>query len=384
MTKHLSEQTLDELIRLVYRAAIEPDAWLQVMGSLARSLNSPAASLWTHDFNSSGVTADGGGGEMFRAEGFDPAFLGSFAEHYTQTNVWAKNEENLREGVVVTSEMLYPDHLLGATEFFGDWLRPQDLRHAVGGIVTRKESLGVKISVLRSQRMGEYTDEECDFYGRLIPHFKQACVLNQHLADERRALAAQVSGARWAERSTHLAMLAVTASGVLCHANPRAEAMLRAGRWMAVQNMRLCAIDPNDDAAWHAALRRVVTTRQPSNLRLRQMVNQDGCCMTVVPLEAATNVLTGVQAPLFLCLITEGSRRRVASAVQLIDLFGLTRSEARLARDLAQGFSMDEYAEAESLKRSTVKTHLQRAFAKTGTSNQRELIRLVLALPPVR
>jgi DNA-binding CsgD family transcriptional regulator len=383
MPQRLSEQNLDELIRLVYRAAIEPESWVQVMDGLSRNLNAPAATLWTHDFNSCGVTEDQRG-EVFRAAGFDPAFLGTYAEHYTYKNVWAQNEDALAEGLVVTSEMLYPDQRLGTTEFFGDWLRPQDLRHAVGAIVARSESLGVKISVLRSHRAGQFTDEECAFYRRLLPHFKQACVLNQHLTAERQALAAQISSAQWAERSSHLAMLAVTASGLLCHANPKAEAMLHAKRWMAVRQMRLGAIDPHDDAAWQAALRRVVTTRQPSHLRFRQAVGDDPCCMTVVPLEAATNVLPDVQAPMFLCLITEGSRRRIASAAQLIDLFGLTRSEARLARDLAQGFSLDEHAEAEALKRSTVKTHLQSAFGKTGTSNQRDLIRLILALPAVR
>jgi DNA-binding CsgD family transcriptional regulator len=383
MSQRLSEQSLDELIRLIYQAALEPTSWVQVMGRLSHSLNAPAATLWTHDFSSSGVTANDGG-EVFRAVGFDPAFLGSYAEHYTYKNVWAQNEDTLAEGVAVTSEMLYPDRYLGATEFYGDWLRPQDLRHALGGIVARSQTLGVKISLLRPQRSGEFTDEECAFYKRLLPHFKQACALNQHLHAERLARAAQISSGQWAERSSHLAMLAVTASGALCHTNPKAEAMLHANRWMAVRQMRLVAIDPHDDTAWQAALKCVVATRQPSNLRFRQTAGQAPCCMTVIPLESSTETWPDLHAPMFLCLITEGSNRRIASAAQLMSLFGLTRSEARLARDLAQGLSLDEHAEAEALKRSTVKTHLQKTFVKTGTDNQRDLIRLVLALPPVR
>lgn len=384
MTPHrLSEQRLDELIRLVYEAAIEPDAWTQVMARLSVSLDAPVAALWTHDFDSGDVTA-GTNGQTFRAVGVDTAFLGSYATHYTHQNVWAQNEGALPEGVVVTSEMLYPDRKLEATEFYGDWLRPQALRHAVGGIVVRNETLGVKVSVLRSRGSGRFTDDECAFYGRLMPHLKQGCVLGQRLAAEKLAAAAQACSAQWAQRSSHLAMLAVTASGVLCHANPRAETLLRSGDRMAVRQMRLRAVDPHDDTAWQAALKRVAATGRPGNLWFRQVAGREPCCMTIIALDEAASGLPEVPPHLYLCLVTEGSRRRIASAAQLIDLFGLTRSEARLARDLAQGLSMDEHAGAECLKRSTVKTHLQETFHKTRTRNQRDLIRLVLALPPVR
>ena len=64
-------------------------------------------------------------------------------------------------------------------------------------------------------------------------------------------------------------------------------------------------------------------------------------------------------------------------------LHGLSHAEARIVVDLAEGRSPDEIADTHGLSRSTVATHLQRAFGKTGTSSQRELVALMLRGAPV-
>lgn len=69
---------------------------------------------------------------------------------------------------------------------------------------------------------------------------------------------------------------------------------------------------------------------------------------------------------------------------QLKDVFKLTPAEARLARALARDERNDEYATQEGLKRSTVKSHLLSALAKTGTKSQKDIARLALTLPAIR
>lgn len=379
----LNEQKIDEVIRLIYQAALDSDAWVQVMAQLAHSLNSPVAAVWTHNFDSSGVSSDPHH-EMFRSVGFDPDFLGSFASHYTYTNVWTQNENDLAEGVPVTSEMLFPEKRLGGTEFYGDWLRPQNLRHALGGVVARDGNFGLKVSLMRSPQMGEYRQEECVFYGRLLPHFKQACRLGRQLAQQREAQlcnVAQSTASQWALQSTHLAVLAISARGQLMHANPRAEAMIRNGLWIQVQHGQLVMANPSQHGRWQALLKDVVTLARPGHMRLDRADQEQPCFVTLIP---SLGFEGSGRPPIYLCLISDGSQRRVASAHQLMCLFDLSPSEARLVRDLAQGLGIDEHASLAGIKRTTAKTHLQHAFAKTGTSTQRELIRLVLALPAVR
>jgi len=62
----------------------------------------------------------------------------------------------------------------------------------------------------------------------------------------------------------------------------------------------------------------------------------------------------------------------------LEDLFSLTHSEAELVRLLSTGMSLDEAASARGVSMNTARSHLKHVFAKTGTSRQGELLRLVI------
>ena len=67
----------------------------------------------------------------------------------------------------------------------------------------------------------------------------------------------------------------------------------------------------------------------------------------------------------------------------LIRLYGLTPGEARIVAALAAGQSLDDISAAFQLSRNTIATHLKRAFDKTGTGGQRDLVALVLGAAAV-
>jgi DNA-binding CsgD family transcriptional regulator len=64
--------------------------------------------------------------------------------------------------------------------------------------------------------------------------------------------------------------------------------------------------------------------------------------------------------------------------VLLTRLFQLTPAEARLARCLSNGSSMEEAASALKIKLSTARSHLSSVFAKTGTHRQTRLVALLV------
>lgn len=68
------------------------------------------------------------------------------------------------------------------------------------------------------------------------------------------------------------------------------------------------------------------------------------------------------------------------SDTPLIDMFGLTLSENKLAMLLVQGFTPDECAEHLNITIATVRTHLRSLFRKTKTTNQQELLILTRAV----
>jgi DNA-binding CsgD family transcriptional regulator len=64
----------------------------------------------------------------------------------------------------------------------------------------------------------------------------------------------------------------------------------------------------------------------------------------------------------------------------LSGLFDLTPGEARVARELASGASLEAVAIKLGLKLETVRTYLKRIFQKTGTRRQAELTRMLSGL----
>ena len=70
------------------------------------------------------------------------------------------------------------------------------------------------------------------------------------------------------------------------------------------------------------------------------------------------------------CLVFPVGRRRIASVKQLMALFSLTAAEARLARALCHGETLEEYALDQGVKLPTVKTQLRAIFLKHGLTGR--------------
>ena len=64
----------------------------------------------------------------------------------------------------------------------------------------------------------------------------------------------------------------------------------------------------------------------------------------------------------------------------LMDVFGLSQAEARLAQHIARGASLKEIAANARIKISTVRSQLGAVFTKTGTKRQTKLVALLSRL----
>ena len=65
------------------------------------------------------------------------------------------------------------------------------------------------------------------------------------------------------------------------------------------------------------------------------------------------------------------------AVAQLRELFGFTRTEAAVAAALGQGQSLEDIATDMGISLATVRTHLKRILAKTGTHRQAQAVALL-------
>lgn len=91
------------------------------------------------------------------------------------------------------------------------------------------------------------------------------------------------------------------------------------------------------------------------------------------------------EKPGFIFILVEPDSVGPPSVDNLMDVFGLTRSEARLTQKLAEGIALDEASEAVGISVQSARTYLKAVFVKTGVNRQPQLLKTVFsAIPSLR
>ena len=193
--------------------------------------------------------------------------------------------------------------------------------------------------------------------------------------------------ASWTHTS-HVAAIIVTPSARVVDCDYRGESFLKAANVLRMLGGQLCCTEVSNQPNFNSALKKAADTGRTMNILLHDPENMDKrFSLTLTRLELRSALANGdesTKARNVLCLVAPLDGRRIATARQLMDLFGLSRAEARLARALCHGDSVKEYARDQGLLLPTVRTQLSSILHKTGTERQATLVRLVAGIPVVR
>lgn len=369
------------LIRSIYDAALDSARWPAFMESLASSLNASLGMFWMHDFSDGSVHLGNAGGHVGVATGLDSAALARYTNYYAGVNVWIPNASTLAEGSITVSSALYPDALLKRTEFYGDFLREVDLYYAVGSSIVKQGSRDVKMSFVRSERAGRYSDAELRLVQELMPHLRNAVVLHREL----HRLTVLSASAMAALEMVPLGVILLTSSGLLLHANRRAREL--ANRTAALHFERTGAIRAASPAASNSLQRlihdatRTGAGKGAAHGGTLRLVGSGGRQLQVLvtPLPAASSPFGENAVAAIFCSDPDAVVGVLSQTLEI--MYRMTPAEARLTEALANGQSLKDYADTRCIAISTVRTQLKAAAAKTGARRQADLVRIVLTSP---
>lgn len=96
----------------------------------------------------------------------------------------------------------------------------------------------------------------------------------------------------------------------------------------------------------------------------------------IVPMRAAPS-WSQARPPAVVVFINDPERSAPMPSVFLQELYDLTPAEAAVAIEIARGGGLQTVVEKFGISKTTARTHLQRAFAKTGTQRQAKLAWLI-------
>ena len=188
--------------------------------------------------------------------------------------------------------------------------------------------------------------------------------------------------------SSHVAAILLTKDALVIDCDARGQSSLKSGHVLKVAKGHLLCSDPVSQSRFLAALEKAACTGRAANLLIYPIGHPEHrFSMTLVNIQDRETTIQDRDNPTcsnVLCVLSRLDQRRFATVRQLMELFALSAAEARLTHALCQGSSLEEYASDQGLKQPTVRTQLRSVLAKTGTTRQATLIRLVAGIPVIR
>jgi DNA-binding CsgD family transcriptional regulator len=359
----MNQDDLLSLIDGIYGAAADSTCWPAVLLRIADALEAGEASL-------SAVSATAV--PWLVAPRSDPKFLESYGAYYHPLNLFWQRSSRLPVGTVATDAMVVPRDTLQASEFYNDWSRPQGYFNVMGATLLEEDGWRVEFVVPGKHEFGTH---QLKLYRAIAPHLTRALQLANRLGrvDMERAVAADAL-----DRLLQALVVVDSASRVL-FSNRAAAALI--GNGFTVHNDGILRAGINGDTAM---LHRMVAGCARPNLvnagghiAISRGPGRSVLSLLVVPAASQPEWLAS-RRPCALIFATDPEAATTPETAFLKNQFGLTPAEAVLTRQLLNGDGIEAAARRIGIGVPTARTHLRRVLAKTGTSRQAELVRLVL------
>src|SRR5262245_2171736 len=361
------------LIQRIYEASLDPSLWQNFVQALSDAFRGAPAGFALQPPGS--PLAD----VIVRSHGFRDEYHPRFALYAQQGLPW---EEGRRRHFVgrfgLTTEVI-PDDQLRASDFYRDWMVPQGLGpHApiAHTIALDNGHPAAALAIFPTGATGPFEAADLEFGDLLAPHLALG---HRLMAEHRRHQALADSIDRFPTGVTLL-----DARGHLLLANRGARQIFGQDDGIALEGTTVRAASANDDAALRRAIGRAVEAAvagrliESAVLSVGRRSGRRPYAVMVGPLRPHTGDPTAADAVvvLYVADLEQGVLHRREA---LRELYGLTEAETQLVELLCQGSTLDEAADARGVTMNTARSQLKQVFAKTHTSRQSELVRLVIS-----
>lgn len=363
------ETHLDTLIAELYEAAAGVRSWTDPMDTLDRAVDGCWAYAFSVDLQDHTAAAEAASSSVI------PEVYEVWRDEFAAAGREIRLERARAQpsGAFYTEADLFADRREYETAPFVRYLRDaHGLYHVLGTTLEREAGRLSLFAVQRSEASGPFTADHLGFLRRAAPHMRRAFRLHQSLGGQQLA-------APKALLAIPQPALLLDASGRMVDANAAGHAVLARRDCLLVSDQgRLAAAARTADGDLVHAVSSVTATRERGGVptALVGLPRPNGA----LPLSLMLYALPPLQADLLgaavLGLVRDPAERSADRHRALCTAFGLSAPEARLVHDLMDGQSLEEHAAARGVTVNTARTHLRRAFEKTGTNRQGAVIAL--------
>ncbi|MFO1126801.1 MAG: helix-turn-helix transcriptional regulator [Methylocystis sp.] len=366
-----------QLVDRIYECAFVPEMWPDVLREIAKIATARTGVLQTFDGISLRATASNLTARMvmepFLKMGYAP-WNAPFVREIDRVKGGGFYREVDHPSAKETSDDEWRRQF-ATQDFIYRLADARGVGRLAGTFVELPTSNRLAFLFAREWDKGAVEDWAIEQLDQLRPHLIRAGYMAARLQLDRARAATQTLA------SLGLAALVLDTQGKVLAANELIQKLSDFIFWRAQD--RLTLRDSVADKLFNDALAAIGLTE--SGVRSFPARNDVGAATFVchvVPIRRAANDIFSHSAAV---LVMAPVSMPGAPPVELVQsLFDLTPAEARVARGLASGQTVDDLASAAGLSTNTVRTHVRRVLEKTGCNRQTDVVALLTSIGSAR
>jgi DNA-binding CsgD family transcriptional regulator len=363
-------EQLAALIGDIYDAALDPSQRTDVLEKIASFAGGRSGGLLSR--HSLGRSEN-----LYCYIGADPESLRAYSESYPKLDPTA-DSHSFGVAQVVSATDLVPYEEFRRGRFYREWARPHGWVDVASVVIEKSSTSCTFLSVARDKASGMVDDEMRRRMALVIPHVRRGYLIGKTIQ------IGQAEAACFSDILDGLSagMILIDGLGHVVHANAAGNAILGAADFLRAVQGRLVA----RDAATNAALREMLVAADGGDAAIGAkgvalpLTAHDGerWVAHVLPLTSGARRHAGLAYNAVAALFVRRAALDAFAPSEVIGrMYKLTPAELRVLLAIVDVGGVPEVAAALGVAATTIKTHLNRLFDKTGACRQADLVKLV-------
>jgi DNA-binding CsgD family transcriptional regulator len=354
----------DLVIQGIYEAAAIPERWPAVLEQMGRLVGTPGVGLLTRRSDAwTGYSA---------TRPIEEAALAYFSSDIGQRSDTTRRLLEADHAGFLSNDDLFSPAEWELEPLRNEWGRRWGYNSAAATAISVPSGDFLVVQMQRREQDPPFNAADIVTLDSFRPHLARAGLLTARWRMQR------LTAATEALSLIGLPAAVVDRNGRALAANALIENMTDHVRWLARE--RLALVDRQANALLLQALSSLF---DPKASTVQSIASRPGAgaaaVIHVVPTAGqARDIFDGGLAVL---AITPVATPDAPDGALVRALFDLSATEARVARSLTQGRTVDQIAIASGVSRETIRTQLKSIMAKTGTRRQAEMTALLAGLP---
>jgi DNA-binding CsgD family transcriptional regulator len=346
-----------------------PQLWAHMSAPILELLQAQKLCIIEHDFGCNR-------GYIPYSSGLDADLRARYRSDLSAQNVWLQALRSSEPGETHVSAELVPNWELVRTTFYRHWLRPQQVLHALIGVISRSREGMRCLFALREASYAPFASTDRKLLASFLPELRSASEVVAEMVSLRQLTTILVDLVE--EISAFAVIVDAAAHPILL--NGAAKAFLAHSHGLTLVNEVLACSSAQDTCRLHEVISAMVKPADGRRLGESIAIGRENgdppIILHVLPLPHPA--VDGAGRSTALAVVFVASLAYSDALEACLRFYGMTPAETRLAAMIVGGVPLLQAARELHVTQNTARTHMKHIYAKTETHSPAALIRLLI------